>query len=82
MERSAWGKTIRANWYRLGSPSAAAASCWPWSTESSPARTTSAAYAASLRLSPTTATKMSVASRDSSKVKKAGPKGTPMLRVG
>ncbi|GMA85345.1 hypothetical protein GCM10025868_05950 [Angustibacter aerolatus] len=72
---------ILRNWYRLGSPSADAASCCPWSTERMPARTISPAKAASFRLMPTTAIARSVASRDSENSKNAGPKGTPTLSV-
>ena len=51
--RIACGSTIRRNWRRRGSPSAAAASCWPWSTdEDARPRTISAAYAASLQAQP------------------------------
>ena len=56
MARIACGRMMRSDCRRHESPSAAAASCWPWSIDRMPPRMISAENAAWLRLSPITAT--------------------------
>ncbi len=77
MPRMAWGSTIRRSCRSRGMPSAAAARSCPGSTDSTPPRTISAAYAAWCSARPITAAVIAPIRCSVSNSHRTGPNGMP-----